>query len=111
MKISGLENTTKGLKDVKFQVEIQIEKLRNEVNNIDKSINNKLEEIEELKKSKEEKNITLDTKAKDLETLKVVISNLECLSGEDATKVVDNVEPTTEEVPTTASVQNIEEDK
>ena len=108
MKISGLENTTQGLRDVKVQLEIQIEKLKNNINNIDKSIDSKLAEIEELKNSKVEKNNTLETKLEDLETLKVAIHNLEVLSGEDTTKEIKD-EPVEEESNT--SVQNIEEDK
>ena len=108
MKISGLENTTQGLRDVKVQLEIQIEKLKNNINNIDKSIDSKLAEIEELKNSKVEKNNTLETKLEDLETLKVAIHNLEVLSGEDNTKEIKD-EPVEEESNT--SVQNIEEDK
>lgn len=108
MKISGLENTTQGLRDVKVQLEIQIEKLKNNINNIDKSIDSKLAEIEELKNSKLEKNNTLETKLEDLETLKVAIHNLEVLSGEDNAKEIKD-EPVEEESNT--SVQNIEEDK
>ena len=77
MKLSGLENTTKGLREVKTQIETQIETLKNDINNIDASIVTKLEEIEALKQSKYAKMNSCDAKEKDLEQLNLAISSLD----------------------------------
>lgn len=101
MKLSGLENTTKGLREVKTQIETQIETLKNDINNIDASIVTKLEEIEALKQSKYAKMNSCDAKEKDLEQLNLAISSLEELSGENVVnKVVSEgvQEPSVQEV-------------
>lgn len=104
MKLSGLENTTKGLREVKTQIETQIETLKNDINNIDASIVTKLEEIEALKQSKYAKMNSCDAKEKDLEQLNLAISSLEGLSGEN---VVNKVVPEGVKEP---SVQEVEEE-
>lgn len=101
MKLSGLENTTKGLREVKTQIETQIETLKNDINNIDASIVTKLEEIEALKQSKYAKINSCDAKEKDLEQLNLAISSLEGLSGENVVNkaVSEGVqEPSVQEV-------------
>lgn len=101
MKLSGLENTTKGLREVKTQIETQIETLKNDINNIDASIVTKLEEIEALKQSKYAKMNSCDAKEKDLEQLNLAISSLEELSGENVVNkaVSEGVqEPSVQEV-------------
>lgn len=109
MKLSGLENTTKGLRDVKTQIETQIETIKKDVENIDNNIATKLEEIEILKQTKSAKLNSLDNKEKDLIQLNTAIISLEGLSGEEVVKettvVHEDLVPTVD-----SSVQKVEEE-
>lgn len=110
MKLSGLENTTKGLRDVKTQIETQIETIKKDVETIDEDIATKLEEIETLKQTKNAKLNSLDTKEKDLTQLNTAIASLEGLSGEEVVvnktvTIYDDLVPVVD-----SSVQKVEEE-